>query len=148
MEPGAHAQTRFALEGAHRAVACAACHQELQTARRPRSTLAVSAREWPALALAAPVECARCHETPHGRQFAGRSDRGRCDACHDASAWSPAARFDHDRDASFALEQSHARVPCDRCHRPLRGAREGTVVYRPLSGACEACHVIKAGRNR
>jgi hypothetical protein len=61
-------------------------------------------------------------------------------------AFVPASGFDHDRDASFALGKGHRGVACLACHR----AREtvggvSRVVYRPLSGKCESCHLKKPG---
>jgi hypothetical protein len=50
----------------------------------------------------------------------------------------PADRFNHDRDATFLLAGSHARVTCNRCHTPAPGTK--LVRYRPLSSRCESCH--------
>lgn len=119
----------FPLAGAHRAVLCADCHKELRRAwAGPRT----------ARPLAAAKTCASCHPGPHGAQFAGRKDQGKCDACHATEAWHPAAKFDHERDAAFSLKGGHAHVACARCHpaaRPVADRR-----YRPVSAKCESCH--------
>ena len=134
---------RFPLTGAHRATPCTGCHRDLgRPADSTVSTLVAGAGRLPALALEAAGVCAECHETPHGDQFAGRKDGGRCDACHATDAFAPASRFDHDRDASFALKAGHRAVPCASCHRS-DPALAGRVVYRPLSGKCETCHTGK-----
>jgi len=146
MDIAAHSKLGFVLEGAHRAVPCSACHNDLAPARRPLSTLVRASREWPAMSLAAPTACARCHRNPHGAEFARRRDQGRCDGCHDAQAWAPAGRFDHNRDAVFALDRAHAGVACSRCHQSRSAAGTVVTVYRPLSGACESCHVEKPRR--
>jgi hypothetical protein len=137
-----HDRFRFRLEGAHRAVACVACHRELQSAPAT-STLLLAARgvTWfPATAPAVAATCAGCHEAPHGRQFAARRDRGACEGCHGVDAFTPASRFDHDRDAAFSLRGAHAKVACAACHRRDGPAANAPIVYRPLSGKCESCH--------
>ena len=106
------------------------------------STLALAGWTGPPLLFAAPKgSCAACHQNPHGAQFANRSKGAACDNCHDAEVFRPARRFDHDRDAAFSLKGAHANVPCDRCHKPSRGAKgEPLIVYRGVPSACEACH--------
>jgi hypothetical protein len=86
--------------------------------------------------------CADCHarENPHGDQFAHRADRGACEGCHDVASFAPARRFDHDRDAAFALAGAHARVRCSQCHVPAAGSDPRRLTYRPLSAKCESCH--------
>jgi hypothetical protein len=85
--------------------------------------------------------CADCHESPHGKQFAARTDKGACDGCHDDRAFSPASRFDHDRDSRYRLEGAHRRTPCAGCHVPQKDAAgRSFVAYRPTPMACEACH--------
>ncbi len=139
-----HATYALALEGAHRAIPCVACHAELAT-RGSGSTLVAAARGVPSLTFVATQRrtCATCHETPHGNQFASRKDGGDCAACHGIDAFAPAVRFDHER-SSFSLKGAHATVACEGCHKrePVSGAPPGTtrVVYRPLSSACESCH--------
>jgi hypothetical protein len=130
-----HATAEFRLEGAHRAVACAACHGGLAAAA------STPAR---ARALAFQDErraCANCHAGVHGKQFDERPDRGACQACHGQEAFTPATRFDHHTDSRFRLEGVHERIPCASCHPSRRGA-DGTVsvVYRPIPHRCEDCH--------
>jgi hypothetical protein len=134
-----HDTFSYALEGAHRAVPCVACHTELTT-RPATSTLQLNATGITPLPFSArrTTACATCHETPHGTQFAGRKDGGRCEGCHVVASFTPASGFDHDRDATFSLAGAHSSVPCASCHRSPPGG--GAVVYRPLSGKCESCH--------
>jgi len=142
---GAHAKFGFALEGAHRATPCLDCHDELKN--RPavapkRSTLVLARTSFPELRFESNRRnCVDCHQTPHGDQFDGRPDGGKCEACHTVDAFAPATRFDHTRDASFSLKGAHETVPCQQCHRvETVGNRPKTVRYRPLSGKCESCH--------
>jgi hypothetical protein len=137
----AHKRYKFALEGAHRAVPCIGCHGDM---KHPATTSSLVAARWSfqPLRFAAPKGgCAGCHESPHGVQFVARRDGGACEACHGVDAFSPASRFDHERDATFSLKGAHAHVPCARCHPASRGPTgKAVVTYRPVSAKCEACH--------
>jgi Cytochrome c7 and related cytochrome c len=140
----AHARFSFALDGAHRATPCVACHAEMR-AVPAASTLIAAARGVPKLPFdqRRATDCRSCHEkdTPHGTQFAARKDGGACGSCHDAASFTPASRFDHDRDAAFPLAGAHAKVPCASCHKTQSGANgKPFVVYRPVSTACASCH--------
>ncbi len=136
-----HKRYKFPLDGAHAAVACGDCHGEMKHAATTSSLVLV---RWssPRLLFAAPKGgCEGCHETPHGRQFVTRADRGACESCHAIDTFQRAARFNHDRDATFKLKGAHENVPCASCH-PATGGPGGkrVVTYRPISGKCEACH--------
>jgi hypothetical protein len=88
----------------------------------------------------APTTCAGCHADPHGGQFV-KLDGGSCDRCHTMNAFKPAGRFDHARDAGFALEGAHARVACAACHRQTIAGRPGAPLeYSKVSPSCESCH--------
>ncbi|NOY93877.1 MAG: cytochrome c3 family protein, partial [Deltaproteobacteria bacterium] len=64
-----HERTHYPLRGAHRAVACASCHDPRRPARRRYRPIAHDA-------------CKDCHEDPHAGQLEHRADSGACDACH------------------------------------------------------------------
>jgi hypothetical protein len=140
VDVAAHQTFAFALGGAHRAAPCQACHADLANQAASASPKAMIAG--PALPrrleLRAGAVCADCHRTVHGPQFETRRDRGRCDACHDDAGFAPASRFDHARDAAFALDGRHTKVACAACHRP--SAPGAVVPYRPLPTKCEDCH--------
>lgn len=143
MSVATHARFSFALEGAHRATPCFACHAEMKSAVPAANTLLLSARGVASLPYDTrrATACQGCHESPHGAQFASRKDKGACEGCHEVAAFVPASRFDHDRDASFALKGAHAKVACAACHKPEPSVSgPSRVVYRPLSGKCESCH--------
>jgi Cytochrome c7 and related cytochrome c len=137
----AHHEFGFALSGAHRAVPCDACHVESKSAP-PRSSLLAIHGPAPAMTFATKgTACEACHATPHGDQFARRAGGGACAACHDETAFRPASKFDHDRDAAFSLTGAHAKVACTKCHATQRVSGDRTiVVYRPVPHACEDCH--------
>jgi len=138
----AHATFGFVLEGAHRATACVGCHEEFKrSGATKRSALLLAASGIGELRFEAKHDCAACHQTPHGRQFDARKDRGRCDACHGVDAFAPASKFDHTKDATFSTRGAHERVPCNQCHPSSVGAGGKPVVkYRPVPVKCEACH--------
>jgi hypothetical protein len=141
LDPAAHARFGFPIEGAHRAVACSDCHTGLEAPPAP-SSLVLAAGTRRELAFAGHrTRCEECHTGPHGDQFTGRTGGyvTGCVSCHTVEGWKPAARFDHDRDATFALKGSHARVACARCHQ--RQDEAGHPIYRPVPSRCEECHV-------
>jgi hypothetical protein len=104
----------FLLTGAHRAVACSACHAGGRFRETPRS-------------------CRACHEDAHGGQFG----KGECSTCHPGDSSTFAIRpFDHAKRAGYALEGAHAEASCARCHVERKGVR----VFRGTSTACASCH--------
>jgi hypothetical protein len=126
--------TGFALEGAHAAASCAACHAPLPGA----SALGRTAGE------AAGPRCADCHEDPHAAQFADEFGVSDCQDCHvpDLPAF---LSFDHERDARFALGEAHRALECDACHETERRGALAFVRYRPLGRECTDCHGTNAG---
>lgn len=139
-----HATFSFALDGAHRATPCVACHEEMRN-HAAASTLIGAPRGVAHLPYddQRATACRSCHEAdnPHGDQFSKRKDGGACAACHDVASFTPASRFDHDRDTAFPLSGAHAKVPCAACHKSKSDAQgKARVVYRPLSTACASCH--------
>jgi hypothetical protein len=144
-----HAESAFPLEGAHRAVACSACHLAFGAGSpiAGEATLVSAVHGWDLIEFTrvTGTTCAACHEDPHRGQFADRASEGRCEACHTSDGFDNAPRFDHDRDAAFPLAGSHADVACDQCHRaPASGDTAGTV-YAPLPHQCEDCHTAAVG---
>lgn len=130
--------SRFALEGRHRGVACASCHG----AEKKGSTSIVRYR---------PLEqaCASCHADVHVGQFAARADDAKpgahvdCARCHTLEGFDQ-VRFDHN-DPSFSkfpLKGRHLEVSCERCH-PKVEVRAGLVAswYRGVPKTCAGCHV-------
>jgi len=134
-----HDLTRYPLAGLHQDVACQACHPAGRSHRRPFD------------------RCTRCHVDTHRGELADRSDGGACEACHDVFGFRP-SHFDvpDHRGTGFPLEGGHLAVPCDACHRQLRGTglaarvdvrrnrrRSGsppTLRLRFASTGCRDCH--------
>lgn len=129
-----HADTAFPLRGAHREVACAACHEEpLGAAAAPARAIAFEGT---------PTACDACHEDPHAGQFdADLAAGGSCATCHDERAFLPPL-FDlaaHER-TGFPLTGSHRAVGCNDCHlvpaQPAAAPRR----FHGTDRACAACH--------
>ncbi len=122
-----HAQTKFPLEGSHRAVACAECHKP------PQMELTLLHVQF----AAAPTVCSECHENPHSDQFGARGID--CAGCHNSNKWRPSL-FDHEK-TKFSLKGGHQNVACSACHtlkKPVDG--KDVLFYKPTPVACEACH--------
>ncbi len=94
-----HAQTGWALEGAHAKVACAKCHNK--TNKRGAATF-----------LGAPTACVSCHKDIHQDRF-GKT----CTTCHDQVSFQNLnlKTFNHDQ-ARFPLRGAHPQVACAKCH--------------------------------
>jgi len=122
-----HAETRFALLGAHRAVTCAECHKP------PNMELKLVHVVFKDV----PSGCNECHENPHADQFGVRAND--CASCHNSSKWKP-SMFDHDKTV-FPLKGGHESVACSACHtlkKPVNGV--AVLFYKPTPTACSACH--------
>lgn len=126
----------FPLEGAHGATACEACHV-------PRPTADEVGRRF---GRAAGTDCSACHVDVHAGQFA-RGGATDCARCHDASRPLREIRFDHQRDARFALDANHRKLDCAACHKPWPTADGRSVVrYKPLGVECADCHGVSGRR--
>jgi hypothetical protein len=128
-----HAETRFALEGAHQVSACRACHP-LDPRLGTRVPPAVKPRR-------APDECSSCHEDVHRGQFASEAKRQDCAACHKTTSFSD-LHFDHSADSRFALTGAHAKAPCAACHlsEQIHAGEPPAIRYKPLPTKCGDCH--------
>lgn len=123
-----HSTTAFPLDGVHRGVTCADCHQPPNMERTLRN---VDFK-------AAPTECQDCHRDPHGAQFAVAGVT-RCAECHNTSRWRPTL-FDHEK-TKFSLAGAHQNVRCATCHIDARtiGGRK-VVIYNEAPLKCASCH--------
>jgi hypothetical protein len=128
-----HGRTSYPLTGAHLAVACDACHQQVPLERL--RALGFGRGEGPPQRTEqfrfASTRCSECHQDPHR----GATTRlGTCDTCHRTEAWAAVA-FDHAR-TRFPLEEGHARVACRSCHPGTGGA----LAFAGRGAACAGCH--------
>lgn len=126
-----HVATDFQLDGAHRLVACGACH----AAGKRYSE--------------APTGCIDCHrrDEPHDGQLG--TD---CASCHGSQRWN-AVDFDHGQ-TRFALQARHAELPCAACHannrwrdtpRACASCHTPDDVHRGTRGTdCASCHTERS----
>ena len=111
------ASTRFALTGAHAAVACALCHVNN-------------------VFTGTPQQCAGCHmpdfrKTTNPNHVSAGFPQD-CSLCHTTLLWT-GAKFDHTASTKFPLTGAHATVDCAQCH--ANGVFAGTPT------ACSGCHL-------
>lgn len=112
-----HHFTDFPLTGAHKPVACGACH-------KPKAKF----RD-------APHACAKCHEEdePHKGRLGQK-----CESCHSVSNWHSTKPFDHEK-TKFPLVDAHKKVGCALCH--------AAEIYKDLPTACVSCHRLQDVHN-
>jgi hypothetical protein len=124
-----HSSTRFALRSSHVRVRCRDCHKTSTFHDQP------------------PRACVGCHRKDDVHK--GRLGK-KCENCHAESKWK-IVRFDHERDAHFALREAHGRIECGACHKaPLHtkkmpttcvGCHKKDDVHKGRYGAdCQTCH--------
>ncbi len=107
-------QAGMALEGAHADVACSKCHAKAAF-KLPKYN----------------GDCVQCHASPHDGQLFSTK---KCTQCHSPSLRSlREVKFDHKKDAGYALVGKHAQITCTTCHTKALGKA------KPAPG-CESCH--------
>jgi hypothetical protein len=132
-----HAKTEFPLREKHAKVNCKQCHSDLQHFANTS------------------VQCVACHRKDDKHK---NSLGEKCESCHSDKAWKGATRFDHDRDSSFPLRESHRNTKCEGCHKDPTyrdkppatcfGCHERDDREKGHKGRygekCETCHTEKA----
>lgn len=108
----AHERTGFPLDGAHRKVACKACHAT-------------------GFAKPVPDRCAGCHRDVHAQEFGLH-----CEGCHDEASWRTTFTADAHRRTNFPLTGRHALIPCVECHRNVRDRS-----FARTAIDCGSCHL-------
>ncbi len=127
----AHRESRFPLEGSHRAVPCNSCHKKdlingVETVRLEFASF----------------ECAGCHRDPPTGHIDEIAERFTCSACHAPVKWTE-VKFDHAQ-TKFPLTGRHTEVGCPQCHQkenlttPLERVRYVKMISDSTN--CEACH--------
>jgi hypothetical protein len=121
-----HDKTQFPLIGAHRAVACSACHLV------PAGTREAKFKGTSKI-------CEDCHSDVHGGQFA-KDNKTQCTDCHGSERWVPST-FDHNKLTSFPLTGGHANLFCNQCHTQTRLVGDEAIVFYNLAPTkCADCH--------
>jgi hypothetical protein len=153
-----HSQTKFPLRGRHASVTCEGCHR---TSRNPETGKVTQG-----FAVARYQKCTDCHADSHRGEFAGRADKGACDACHTERGYVPST-FVH-ATSRYALKGKHEKVVCAKCHASAAfdaggrrvppdfrvkqfddcadchaDAHAGQFGRRADKGACDKCHSVE-----
>lgn len=128
-----HQKTKFPLTGAHDAVACVRCHDDVKDEVRAFHGTS--------------QKCADCHEDVHKGAFdvAGKPAQVRgkegCARCHETTAFYPvkSANFDHALWTGHRLDGAHSKLDCTKCHAPA-----SQIAHKRLGKAagknCADCH--------
>lgn len=118
-------KTKFPLTGRHAEVFCTTCHRN----REPNNFEKFKS-----------TNCADCHR--HQEAHCGQFGMENCQRCH-VRGGDRTSKFDHAL-TRFPLERAHAKVDCDRCHRPAKlgdsPSCRTAVKYTGLEPACLTCH--------
>lgn len=149
-----HAKLKFALDGRHAAIACAACHGATRPGLPPLPNPGSLGTAHVAFKLAE-HDCVACHVDPHSGRFArgGASPvAAGCLGCHTTQRYRPSTIDVATHDAfTFKLEGAHRAVPCVGCHVDLKHpAAASTLVQSRWTGTpllfvakgqgCLSCH--------
>lgn len=149
-----HAKAKFALEGRHADIACAACHSATRTGLRPLPN-AGALGDARVMFKLGETDCVACHVDPHQGRFARGGARpvpNGCLGCHTARGYRPSTIDVAAHDAyAFKLEGAHRAVPCVGCHTELqRPPSTSSLVQVRWTGApllfttkqqgCRSCH--------
>jgi hypothetical protein len=128
-----HRNSRFALSGAHAAVACSDCHK-VGLGGRSDKILPFRFED---------RTCTACHQDPHHGEFKERMAKKRvngtplgCEACHTVKSWVDVTGFDHSK-TKFLLVGAHRTVACRECHK---ATTDYASRYKGTPQECEACH--------
>lgn len=113
-----HAETEFALDGAHMATPCLECHLDNES--------------WIFTGLS--TSCVECHVDIHESELDPRFYPNRdCESCHSTVAWYEVS-FDHSV-TEFVLDGRHETGRCAGCH-----LADDEIVFTGLPMKCRECH--------
>lgn len=114
-----HNQGAFALEGAHLATPCIACHKK--------------SVNWKFKNIGS--RCADCHTDIH-KEYLDKKyyPEANCMQCHSVESWQQIS-FDHTK-TGFPLEGKHKEPSCRSCHK----SNAGQIAFSGTGSACVQCH--------
>jgi hypothetical protein len=121
-----HAQTKFAITGAHEKQTCRSCHGK-NVSEDPKIFKFTGLQQ----------TCTSCHEDNHAGQYAvdGFTD---CARCHTSNNWT-LTNFDHNK-TRFPLDGKHVNVACNDCHKMVDASPKPYRQYKFKDVRCENCH--------
>ncbi|RMG30396.1 MAG: cytochrome C, partial [Gammaproteobacteria bacterium] len=140
-----HMQTGFALEGAHRRIRCESCHSN-------------------GIFRGTPKRCVDCHDSP-GRAAtqvprSHIATSGNCEACHNATRWTPVEKVDHAdvmgncstcHNGRIAAGKPHGHpqthAECNQCHNTHNFTRVH-FDHSGVTGNCASCHNGRMARGK
>jgi len=136
-----HGKTRYPLLGLHAVVACEKCHQPDLKKPAIYKNMKFS-------------ECRDCHADAHAGQLAVRTDKGKCETCHDVKGFHPSlfTVAMHNSESKYLLQGAHEKVECVKCHVRLQAklfeeksgfratADTAFVVLKFVKQQCSSCH--------
>jgi hypothetical protein len=108
-----HNETSFPLDGRHRDVTCASCHQQQGTYK------------------GTPTTCFDCHWVRRQDDRYRLQLGSQCEQCHRTTSWTD-ARWDHAATTGVPLGAAHRQVTCQACHT--------TSTFRAAQTSCVSCH--------
>jgi hypothetical protein len=108
-----HNETSFPLDGRHRDVPCASCHQQQGTYK------------------GTPTKCFDCHWVRRQDDRYRLQLGSQCEQCHRTTSWTD-ARWDHAAMTGVTLGVAHRQVTCQACHT--------NNTFRAAQTACVSCH--------
>jgi len=111
-----HEKTDFPLKAMHRNVRCIECHPNERYENTPKV-------------------CITCHKLD---DVHNKNNGKKCEKCHTEQMWSE-VKFDHDKDTKYKLENRHAIVDCQACHKGD--------VYKSIKHDCYVCHKNEDSHN-
>lgn len=124
-----HNQGKFALQGAHLATPCIACHKKQE--------------KWDFRGIG--LRCNDCHRNIHESTMSADYFSGPgCVNCHDQSRWDT-IRFDHSK-TGFIISGPHATLACRACHFTKDAAGIETQHFSDMTGNCSKCHTDNHNR--
>ena len=139
-----HSKTRFALEGKHGTLKCAACHSPANAHAEGISLSFLAATRDRRYPIPVSEHCTSCHEDYHRGTFAQSPGGIECASCHAEDGWEPTT-YDiarHNRDARYKLTGAHLATPCVACHKNA-DLGQRTLDFHITNQACAACHAAK-----
>ncbi len=120
-----HNASRFALEGAHMATPCFACHIDEADEKWHFRSIGES--------------CVDCHENIHRDKITDKFyPDNDCTSCHNTESWA-SVDFDHNN-TDWPLEGKHGEISCRECHFRDESLADFGQVFNGLNTECSTCH--------
>ena len=108
-----HNDTPFRLDGRHRDLPCASCHQQQGNYK------------------GTPTRCFDCHWVRRQDDRYRLQLGSRCEQCHRTASWTE-VRWDHGAMTRLPLGAAHRQLTCQSCHR--------NNTFRSVQTGCFSCH--------